>query len=72
VLCQVLALEYLHSLRIIHRDIKPENILIAGDGHIKVRLRKQLLYYLVDGIQTGVQSSFISLFGRRYLVLMTP
>lgn len=34
---QVLALEYLHSLRVVHRDLKPDNLLIAHDGHIKVR-----------------------------------
>ncbi|EPS65315.1 hypothetical protein M569_09463, partial [Genlisea aurea] len=33
----VLALEYLHSLRVVHRDLKPDNLLIAHDGHIKVR-----------------------------------
>lgn len=33
---QVLALEYLHSLRVVHRDLKPDNLLIAHDGHLKV------------------------------------
>jgi serine/threonine protein kinase len=32
----VLALEYLHSLRVVHRDLKPDNLLIAHDGHVKV------------------------------------
>ncbi|KAK2664569.1 hypothetical protein Ddye_003143 [Dipteronia dyeriana] len=32
----VLALEYLHSLRVVHRDLKPDNLLIAHDGHIKL------------------------------------
>ncbi|KAM1638237.1 hypothetical protein FF1_015956 [Malus domestica] len=31
----VLALEYLHSLRVVHRDLKPDNLLIAHDGHVK-------------------------------------
>jgi serine/threonine protein kinase len=35
---QVLALEYLHSLRVVHRDLKPDNLLIAHDGHIKVTI----------------------------------
>lgn len=35
---QVLALDYLHSLRVVHRDLKPDNLLIAHDGHIKVNL----------------------------------
>ena len=34
---QVLALEYLHSLHVVHRDLKPDNLLIAHDGHIKVK-----------------------------------
>ncbi|XP_058227581.1 probable serine/threonine protein kinase IREH1 isoform X2 [Rhododendron vialii] len=32
----VLALDYLHSLRVVHRDLKPDNLLIAHDGHIKL------------------------------------
>ncbi|CAK7349551.1 unnamed protein product [Dovyalis caffra] len=32
----VLALEYLHSQRVVHRDLKPDNLLIAHDGHIKL------------------------------------
>nr|KAJ0212745.1 hypothetical protein LSAT_V11C400175520 [Lactuca sativa] len=32
----VLALEYLHSLRVVHRDVKPDNLLIARDSHIKL------------------------------------
>ncbi|BFG33212.1 hypothetical protein CerSpe_194860 [Prunus speciosa] len=32
----VLALEYLHSLRVVHRDLKPDNLLIAHDGHVKL------------------------------------
>lgn len=35
---QVLALEYLHSLHVVHRDLKPDNLLIAHDGHIKVKV----------------------------------
>lgn len=34
----MLALEYLHSLRVVHRDLKPDNLLIAHDGHIKVTI----------------------------------
>ncbi|XP_072990778.1 probable serine/threonine protein kinase IREH1 [Typha latifolia] len=32
----VLALEYLHSMRVVHRDLKPDNLLIAHDGHVKL------------------------------------
>ncbi|KAF5734577.1 putative kinase [Tripterygium wilfordii] len=32
----VLALGYLHSLRVVHRDLKADNLLIAHDGHIKL------------------------------------
>ena len=31
-----LAIEYLHSLKIIYRDLKPENILLDEDGHIRL------------------------------------
>jgi len=32
----VLALEYLHSMKIMYRDLKPENILLCSSGHIKL------------------------------------
>ena len=32
----ILAVNYLHSIRIIHHDIKPENILITARGHFKL------------------------------------
>ncbi|KAM7535341.1 hypothetical protein Aperf_G00000097194 [Anoplocephala perfoliata] len=32
----LLALEYLHRLRILHRDMKPENIMISHNGYIKL------------------------------------
>jgi serine/threonine protein kinase len=32
----LLAIEFLHSQRVIYRDLKPENILVCPDGHIKL------------------------------------
>ena len=31
-----LAVEYLHSQKVIYRDLKPENILIDSEGYIKI------------------------------------
>ena len=30
----VLAVEYMHNLKIAHRDLKPENILLRNTGHL--------------------------------------
>lgn len=32
----MLAIEHLHSKKVIYRDLKPENILFDSDGHIKL------------------------------------
>nr|DAD35746.1 TPA_asm: hypothetical protein HUJ06_006386 [Nelumbo nucifera] len=61
----VLALEYLHSLRVVHRDLKPDNLLIAHDGHIKLTdfgLSKVGLINSTDDL-SGPAISGTSLFG---------
>ena len=35
-----LALEYLHSKRVLHRDLKPANVVLDGEGFVKVTVRK--------------------------------
>ena len=32
----IVAIQFLHSKKIIYRDLKPENILLSEDGHIRL------------------------------------
>ena len=34
--CIILALEYIHSKRVIHRDIKPENLVFDDKGYVHI------------------------------------
>ena len=34
--CIILALEYIHSRKIIHRDIKPENLVFEDNGYLRL------------------------------------
>lgn len=50
----ILALECLHSNRILHRDIKPENLLLEADGYCKLSdfgLSRQVPNHICD--ETG-------------------
>lgn len=38
-----LALNHVHSCKLIHCDVKPENVLIGGDGHIKLTVQYHVL-----------------------------
>ncbi|GAV70788.1 Pkinase domain-containing protein, partial [Cephalotus follicularis] len=70
----VLALEYLHSLRVVHRDLKPDNLLIAHDGHIKLTdfgLSKVGLINSTDDL-SGPAVSGTSLLGEEEPQLAAP
>ncbi|XP_019431657.1 PREDICTED: probable serine/threonine protein kinase IREH1 isoform X1 [Lupinus angustifolius] len=59
----VLALEYLHSLRVVHRDLKPDNLLIAHDGHVKLTdfgLSKVGLINSTDDLSGPAVCTFVS------------
>lgn len=55
----MLALEYLHSLRVVHRDLKPDNLLIARDGHIKVHSFGFLSWFHFYAIIFSLEFSFV-------------
>lgn len=58
----MLALEYLHSLRVVHRDLKPDNLLIAHDGHIKVTTKYVLISACKSPNHGYVKRLFLLLF----------
>jgi serine/threonine protein kinase len=66
---QVLALEYLHSLKVVHRDLKPDNLLIAHDGHIKVLCKGLTLpYFNVRSIPDLVRLTWLAWYSRVYCI----
>lgn len=45
----ILAIENLHSLRIVHRDIKAENIMLDAGGHIVLIVSGEMVFHLFFG-----------------------
>jgi calcium-dependent protein kinase len=59
----LMALEYMHKLRIAHRDLKPENVLFARAGPVRGNLLKLADFGLAAKLQADAERSLVGCVG---------